>query len=227
MIPNSALAIGKIVKSNTHIDYVCQVFCRGERDPLPGSGDYALGTFVSILLEDVAPFGAPSPAGSAPSPGGSAPSPAGGARRLIGVIYNTLLLNPDFGSLGPRLSQRSDLEVFSPDYLSETATLVGVIAVGWQDETGRYHQGVPQLAGTVNSMVQRLDDAEIVAFHRDRDGRLCLHYVPVLLATQSPIVPPLILNIVDRLHVFFPGQQRHLSVMRNNMAWKSIVEPAG
>jgi hypothetical protein len=234
MNANSALAIGKIVKSNTHIDYVCQVFCRGECDPLPQPGDYALGTFVSIALEEVLPFGGLGGGGSGT-----------GARRLIGVIYNTLLLNPDFGSLGPRLSQRSDLEIFSPDYLSETATLVGVITVGWQTETGAYHQGVPALAATVNNVVHRLDDGDLHAFHTngsahgtvhgtadgtahgEANGRICLHYVPVLLSTQSPIVPPLLLNIVDRLRLLFPDQQRPLAVMRNNLAWKSIVEPAG
>lgn len=214
MIPNSALAIGKIVKSNTHIDYVCQVYCRGESDPLPESSDYCLGTFVRITLEAVAPFGAPPAGHSHP-------------RSIVGVIYNTLLLNPDFGSLGPRLSQRSDLEVFSPDYISETATLVGVITVGWQDADGCYRQGVPQLAASVNTVVERLGDGDLLAFHRDAGGRLCLHYVPVLLATQSPIVPPLLLNIVDRLRLLFPEQERHLTVMRNNLAWKSIIQPAG
>ncbi len=234
MTPNRALAIGKIVKSNTHIDYVCQVYCRGECDPLPQPGDYALGTFVSIALEGVAPFGTgDGGTGDGGAGGGGAEESPPGARRLIGVIYNTLLLNPDFGSLGPRLSQRSDLEIFSPDYLAETATLVGVITVGWQTESGAYRQGVPGLAATVNNVVHRLDDDDLYAFHANgkadggANGRICLHYVPVLLSTQSPIVPPLLLNIVDRLRLLFPDQQRPLAVMRNNLAWKSIVEPAG
>ena len=100
-------AIGKIVKSNTHVDYVCRVYNAGEVHPLPEPSEYSFGTFVSIQLEENG------------APGGE----------LIGVIYNTLLLNPDFGNLGPRLSPRQDTEIFSPDYLSETATLVGIIAV--------------------------------------------------------------------------------------------------
>jgi hypothetical protein len=35
------------------------------------------------------------------------------------------------------------------------------------------------------------------------------------------------MNIVDHLAPLFPAQQRTLAVMRNNLAWKSIVEPAG
>lgn len=225
MTPNSAqaispIAIGKIVKSNTHIDYVCQVFGRGEVAQLPQPTDYALGAFVTIELEPPeAVFRANQPASMT---------------RLVGVIYNTILLNPDFGSLGPRLSQSSELEIFSPDYLSETATLVGIIALGWQTHDGHFHQGVPALAVTINTVVTCLSDDDLLAFHTNggahangTGGQVCLHYVPVLLSTQSPIVPPLLLNIVDRLALLFPDQRRGLAVMRNNLAWKSIVEPAG
>ncbi len=219
MTPNSARAIGKIVKSNTHIDYVCQVYCRGEVEQLPSSMDYALGSFVTIELE---------PADAI------APDQPDVMARLVGVIYNTILLNPDYGSLGPRLSQSSELEIFSPDYLTETAILVGIIALGWQTRDGGFRQGVPALAATINTAVSRLGENEMGAFHLNggtqnggAPNQLCMHYVPVLLSTKSPIVPPLLLGIVDRLALHFPEQRRPLAVMRDNLAWKSIVEPAG
>ena len=197
-------AIGKIVKSNTHIDYVCQVYNPGEIDAWPQPADYSFGTFVAIRLEENG------------LPGG----------QLIGVIYNTLLMNPDFGSLGPRLSPRQELEVFTPDYLAETATLVGIIAVGWITAAGDCYQGVPALAATVNNPVYRLDDEELCRFHRNGCGELGLRYLPLLLAQNNPLVPPLLLNIVDRLMALFPDQRMQLTLMRNNLAWKSIVQPA-
>jgi hypothetical protein len=206
-------AIGKIVKSNTHIDYVCQVYNPGEIDAWPQPADYSFGTFAAIRLEE---SGLP----------GSGPAAGLGGGQLIGVIYNTLLMNPDFGSLGPRLSSRPDLEVFTPDYLAETATLVGLIAVGWIDGAGRRHQGVPDLAATVNNPVYRLDDEELCSFHREAGGGLALRYLPLLLAQKHPLVPPLLLNIVDRLAALFPEQRVQLALMRNNLAWKSIVQPA-
>ena len=118
--------IGKIVKSNSHTDYVCQIYAPGEIKPLPEPADYAFGTFVAIRLAEDA--------------GSSVPA-------LVGIVYNTLLVNPDYGNLGPRLSERPDLEVFAPDYLSETATLVGILAVGWLDGQGVAHQGVPDTGG--------------------------------------------------------------------------------
>ncbi len=57
--------------------------------------------------------------------------------------------------------------MFSPDYLAETATLVGIIALGWIDGEGDCHQGVPALAATVNNRVTILDDDALHEFHRD------------------------------------------------------------
>lgn len=197
--------IGKIVKSNTHIDYICHIHGPNEDEYTPEPTDYTFGTFVSVQLENT----------------------NGGVERLIGVIYNTLLMNPDFGTLGPRLSPRSELEVFSPDYLAETATLVGVIMVGWYDTSGYYYQGVPALAATVNSAVHRLEEQELYNFHCDDDDQPCLRYVPILLAQRDPLVPQLLMTVIDRLTNLFPNSGRQLAVMRNNLAWKSIVQPAG
>ncbi|MBX3011590.1 MAG: hypothetical protein KF832_08775 [Caldilineaceae bacterium] len=199
------IIIGKVVKSNAHIDYICQVFNPGETNLLPEPTDYTFGTFVSLALENA----------------------QGRADQLIGVIYNTLLLNPDFGNLGPRLSPRSELEIFTPDYLSETATLVGIMAVGWRDADGRYHQGVPALAATVNNFVQRLDEPELQAFHCDEAGNPCLRYAPILMSQNNPLAPQLLMTIIDHLQALFPASQRQLVVMRNNLAWKNIIQPAG
>ena len=48
----------------------------------------------------------------------------------VGVIYDTILLNPAFGSLGPRLSNETQVELFSPDYISEKAVLIYVMVLG-------------------------------------------------------------------------------------------------
>lgn len=201
MLMDERALIGKIVKSNSHIDYVCQVYNRGEISTPPTPADYSFGRFVGVHLES--------------------------DEMLIGVIYNTLLMNPDFGNLGPRLSPRADLDIFTPDYLAETATLVGVIALGWQAVDGHFRQGVPTLAATVNTLVTQLGDDELAAFHRDAAGRVSLRYAPLLLGQKDPLALQLLLNIVDGLMQLFPDQQRQLAVMRNNLAWKSAIQPAG
>ncbi len=195
-------SIGKIVKSNSHVDYVCQVYGIGEVDEAPAPTAYTFGTFVAIELEN--------DAGS-----------------LIGVIYNTLLMNPEFGSLGPRLSPRSEVEIFSPDYLAETATLVGIFAVGAVDAAGRTLQGVPPLAATVNCPVRRITGDELCAFHSNGNGRLNLRYAPLILAQNNPLASSLIIAVIDQLAALFPANGAQLTVMRNNLAWKSMVQPAG
>ena len=200
------ITIGKIAKSNTHVDYVCQINNPGDAPATPLPEDYAFGTFVAVELADA--LGQPQ-------------------GRLIGVIYNTLLMNPEFGSLGPRLSPTQELEVFAPDYLQETATLVGIITLGWEDASGTVRQGVPGLAATVGAPVRRLDGDELRRFHNNGGAGVRLGYVSVLLGQNNPLIPHLLLDIIDRLTAIFPEQAGQLAVMRNNVAWKSIVQPAG
>ena len=197
--------IGHIVNSNSHIDYVCQLASPFEREQRPAPDAYAFGAFVAIDLPQ---------------------QPAADPPCLIGVIYNTLLVNPNFTNLGPRLTSQSEQAVFSPDLIDEIAMLVGVLALGWQDAAGP-QQGTPRLAAEVSADVRTLTDEEVRQFHRDAGGRLTLRYAATLLALNNPLVPALLLEIIDRLGSLFPEEQAILQVMRDNVAWKSIVRPAG
>ena len=202
--------IGVIVNSNSHIDYACQLASPFEREQRPAPDAYAFGAFVAIDL--------PQQPAAAPA---AADPPC-----LIGVIYNTLLVNPNFTNLGPRLTSHTEQAVFSPDLIDETAMLVGVLALGWQDDAGP-QQGTPRLAAEVSAPVRHLTDEEVRQFHRDARGNLTLRYAAALLALNNPLVPALLLEIIDRLGGLFPHEHAILQVMRDNVAWKSIVQPAG
>jgi len=204
------MRIGKIVKSNTHVDYVCQVFGVGETmEPPPSPEDYAFGTFVRVGLS------------------ADAAQDALGSSYLVGLIYSTILMNPEFGNLGPRLSPPADLEIFSPDYLREQATLVGVVAVG-QVTSGGTQQGVPRLAATVGAEVTTMTADEVRNFHTPASARgPALAYAPLLLAQGDPLIPHLLLNVINRLEDLFPDQDKQLAVLRGNLAWKTVVTPAG
>ena len=195
------MRLGKIVKSNSHNDYVCQIDGTGEVPEHPEAEDYAFGAFTRISLE---------------KPG----------HHLVGLIYSTILMNPEFGTLGPRLSSSAELEVFSPDYLNEQATLVGIIAIGQKGPDGSVTQGVPRLATSVNAVVDTLDRESIRSFHQ-QGNHLSLDYLPLLLAQGDPLVRHLLLNVVDQMTDIFPEHQRQLAVIRSNLAWKVSVTPAG
>ncbi len=199
--------LGKIVSSSSHIEVFCQIYNPGEAEETPAPDDYGFGTFVGIERRD------------------------GG--HLVGVIYNTTLLNPEFGTLGPRLSPQEDLAIFTPDYLNEKATLVAVFILGEIDGQERCAQGVPQVAATIDALVRRLSDDEIVAFHRPSGGsagalgQLAIAYLPTLATMNSPLAPHLALVILGRLRQLFPQAAQHLAVLESNLAWKSRVEPVG
>lgn len=197
--------IGKLVKSNSHTDYICQIYGETEVAEPPAPEDYAFGTFVRVALgED--------------------------GRYLVGVIYDTVLLNPDFGSLGPRLSPEPDLAVFSPDYLAEKVTLVGITALGLVTPDGGAVQGVPTLAAQIDAQVEPMDDDAVRTFHRPPSSAhpgVRLGYAPLLLAQGNPLAHHLLRGIIGRLRELFPGSASHLDVLQNELSWRAYVGPIG
>ncbi len=196
------MVIGTIVRSNSHISYLCRVYGKLETDAVPEPADYAFGTFVTLAPVDTSSV------------------------RLVGVVRDTILLNPEYGIGGPRLSSEEDLAVFSPDYLNEKGVLVDVLILGWL-ENGDVRHTVPPLAAQVGTRVERMDERAVEAFHRDARGRFLIGYLPQMMAGNDPIVANLLLAVLDRLEPAFPRQRSVIGVLRNNLAWKSRVVPAG
>jgi hypothetical protein len=198
------MPLGKLVRSSSHIDWTCQIHGPNDIESPPSVSDYAFGTFVRVSLgEDLS--------------------------ELVGLVYDTVLLNPEFGSLGPRLSPAPDLAVFSPDYLGEKVILVGISAIGTLAPDGTANHGVPPLAAQIDALVERMDDDAIRRFHRPAGGSQVVRigYAPLLLSLGSPLVRPLLLNVIDRLATLFADQTAHLSVLRGELAWQTVIGPVG
>ena len=198
------MPLGKLVRSSSHIDWICQIHGPSDIESPPSAIDYGFGTFVRVSLED---------------------DPS----ELVGLVYDTVLLNPDFGNLGPRLSPAAHLAVFSPDYLAEKVTLVGITAIGTLAPDGTATHGVPSLAAQIDALVERMDDDVIRQFHHAiGEGRAVrVGYAPLLLSLGNPLARHLLLNVVDRLTVLFPDQAAHLSVLRGELAWQTAIGPVG
>lgn len=196
------MVIGTVVASNSHVSYLCRVYGKLETPRTPAPEGYAFGTFVSL----------------APVQGTEA-SP-------VGVIRDTILVNPEYGHTGPRLSTDDDLAVFSPDYLNEKGVLVEILIVGWNDRFGAHH-GVPALAAQVGTRVETMDDDDVCRFHTGGGGAFLAGYLPRLMTGNDPIVASLLVSILERLEPHFPEQRRVIAVLKNNLAWKSRVVPAG
>ncbi len=192
------MLLGRVVKSNSHVDYVVQVFAPGEVADPPRPEDYAFGSFVRIAVD-------------------------GRGDGLIGVIYDTLLLNPAYGTLGPRLSGEPQSTIFNPDYMPETATVVGIAIVGQgrgEGEEAVYRQGVPAVAARVGSEVRLLTEEEFAAFHRGETGP-AVAYLPRLSAMGNPAMPELLNGVLTRLIEAFPDSSSILEVLRTNLDWSA------
>ncbi len=196
------LSLGKIVKSNAHTDYVCQIYAMNEVAAVPQSSSYALGTFVSIDLGE----------------------PWTGF--LVGLIYDTVLLNPDFGRLGPRLSSETELTMFAPDYLNERAVLVGVTAIGRITSRGRVFQGVPRLAANNDAQVIQMEDEQIRDFHLEGET-LNLVYLPMLLEQDNPLAYHLARIVLERLTELMPDYHTELAVLDDDLTWRTQIGPMG
>lgn len=231
--------IGKIVKSDSHINYVCQIYGPREVEIEPGPADYAFGRFVRVAIRSAQNddlVGLDYALGMSQEP----------VTYAIGVIYDTILLNPAFGSLGPRLSNETQVELFSPDYIAEKAVLIYVMVLGMMEmrpssnvtvdglpEVTSIMHGVPLLSLELGSEIETMTDEEVRAFHlfSDTDERaqpyLHMGYLPHIIAQRSSLLPMVTLRIIDQLERLFPQNLALLSIVKRNFAWRLKVETTG
>jgi hypothetical protein len=229
--------IGKIVKSDSHINYVCQIYGEREVEIEPGPEDYAFGRFVRIAVrakqdED--------PEAELQSVLGVSNEPKTYA---VGVIYDTILLNPTFGSLGPRLSNETQVELFSPDYIAERAVLIYVMVLGMMQQRTTEERGlevlsimhgVPLLSLELGSEVETMSAEEVRAFHFFSDPDhpseppyLHMGYLPHIIAQRNSLLPMVTLEIIQQLKRLFPQNLSLLSIVERNFAWRLKVETTG
>jgi hypothetical protein len=203
------MRLGKVVKSNSHCDYIVQLddamdFIDGPPQP----EDYGFGTFVK--LEDNKLDG------------------NNNRHWAVGLIYNSQLLNPAFNSLGPRLSSEPD-PLFTPDLITETRTLLWTVLVGnfATDRPQRYGiQGIPRVVVPVNTPVYTMSDQEIHQFHQDRQGRSQFTYYSHLLKAGGTFAAQLTHQVLEELvaaNCFQGSEQRALSVLSRELAWKNTM----
>jgi hypothetical protein len=229
--------IGKIVKSYSHINYVCQIFGPFEVEVPPHPFDHAFGQFVRVIerssLLDELQLRRGTALNNKDEP----------TCYIVGVIYDTTLLNPTFGSLGPRLFNEAQVALFSPDYVSEKALLVHLIMLGMMQlhrlssdtlKASIVH-GVPPLSLELGSSVETMTDEDVHRFHLFSDQEdagnqseyFHMGYLPHMIAQQNSLLPMVILRILDQLEQLFPQHLLLLSLLKRNFAWRLKVETTG
>jgi hypothetical protein len=211
------MRIGKIVKSNSHVDYVGRVLDKLEADCPPDPEHYRFGQFVAIP---------PIPRAGLSLTAGSNGSGPGGACTTIGIIYNSQLVNPDYERLGPRLSAPVELTtVFSPDLLNEQGILIGVLLVGWEDQHGGWRQGIPRPVLPVNSDIISMTDEQVRAFHVDGGDRLAIHYYPHVMTHARQFGRQLLLSVLDQLEALCGDVSgSEIALLRRTLNWQIVFQ---
>jgi hypothetical protein len=193
------MKIAKIVKSNSHVDYVGRVIDRLDSATPPTADDYGFGQFVSMPLEDMT--------------------------EIVGVVYDSQILNPEYGSFGPRLSPAPELAVLSPDYLNEQGLLLGILLLGWRDKIkNEIWHGIPRAVVGVNQEVFAMPDTEFYEFHTGADGKIRLHYYSQILSHARDFGSYLLEKIFDRLQPLCRDEDcKRLQVLKTSLAWQRTL----
>ncbi len=194
--------IGKVVKSNSHCDYVVQVDDRQDVTSPPCPEDCGFGQFVSFDNES--------------------------RHWAVGLVYNSQLFNPLFLNNGPRLSSEPD-PLFTPDLIQETRTLLGVVLVGvlGQSDGDRYGiHGVPRVVVPANTPVYKMSADQVYRFHQTQDGRSQFSYYSHLLRAGGLFASQLAQQVLAELvesNQFRGSDHKALTVLSKEISWKNSL----
>lgn len=188
------MKIAQIVSSNSHIDYVARVVDSLDTDSPPNAEDYCFGQFVKLT---------------------------GPGEDVIGIIYDSRLINPEYGSFGPRLSPRPALANFSPDYINEQGILIGILLLGTIASSGKATHGVPRQIVPAGQDVMKIGADDVTRFHSGNNGRMHLHYYSQVVAHAGQFAIPLLDSIIEQLCSDCSDvEKQRLQVLKQSLVWQ-------
>lgn len=196
------MRLGKVVKSNSHCDYIVELDDAMSRADCPTADDYGFGCFVKLDSED--------------------------RHWAVGLIYNSQLFNPMFLNMGPRLSSDPD-PVFAPDLIYETRTLLWTVLIGTMErQNGQSYgvHGIPRVVVPVNTPVYKMTQSEIYRFHLNLEQRPQFCYYSHLLRCggtfSSQLTQQVLTELIDS-NLFTGADQRALQVLCKELSWKNTM----
>jgi hypothetical protein len=198
----SRCRLGKVVKSNSHCDYVVQVDDGQDVADPPCPEDCGFGQFVSFDNDS--------------------------RHWAVGLVYNSQLFNPLFFNNGPRLSSEPD-PLFTPDLVQETRTLLGVVLVGSLAGEGsdRYGiHGIPKVVVPANTLVYKMDQTQVYHFHRSSTGQSQFSYYSHLLRAGGLFAAQLTQQVLAELaesDLFTGVDQKALRILVKELSWKNTL----
>jgi len=191
------MKIAKIVSSNSHIDYVGRVIDSLDVAEPPSAEDYGFAQFVRLPI---------------------------GETEIVGVIYDSILVNPDYSNFGPRLSPKPELGSFSPDYLNEQGVLIGILLLGTKEKDGKISHGVPRRVVPAGQDVLKIEADNIRKFHSDENDCLQIHYYAQVVAHAGLFAVSLLESIIEQLILDCSEQDKQrLGVLKQTLLWQRTM----
>jgi hypothetical protein len=192
------MKIARIVSSNSHIDYVARVIDALDAVAPPSPEDFGFAQFVKL--------------------------PLGNETEIVGVIYDSMLVNPEYSNFGPRLSPKPELGSFSPDYLNEQGFLIGILLLGAIDNRKKITHGVPRRVVPAGQDVYKIEADEVKNFHADGNDCLQIHYYSQIVAHAGLFAVPLLESIIEELSLDCSDSDRQrLGVLKQTLAWQRTL----
>ena len=206
VIGDDDLTIASIVESNGQMDYVAEVYRDHDKATVPEKQDYEFGQPVYVET-----------------------TVRGEDHALVGVVYESQLVNPDQGRDGPRLST-PDQELFVPGYVDEKQTLLGIALLGFAElapaEGGQafasVSQELPRWTLDIDDPVSKLSDAGFRRFHRP-DGQLALRYYDRLITAAERFGAEVTLSLIERLRAA-TDRGAMLDVIERKVRWEASTD---
>jgi hypothetical protein len=141
---------------------------------------------------------------------------------VVGVVYDTQLVNPEYGQFGPRLSPAADLAVLSPDYLNEQGVLVGILLLGWRAGVRAHGRAAPRDSGRAGRVSPGRDAGRRVSSRR-RGARRVAYYSQIV-AHAGAFAVPLVEAILEQLEtVCTPEERQRFCVLKRSLAWQRTL----
>lgn len=204
MTSEDDVEIGKIIGSNSHIDYVGEVYTETMRENPPDPTDFEFGQFVYIPKEV-----------------------RGETRAFIGIIYDTWIVDPDQGRTGPRLAQPEEQNIFQPSYVDEKQVLTGIALLGHavldDGELVEQDHSIPRWTLEVDDVVRKLSKEDMIRFHEVGD-ELRLEYYQRVVDVAGGFAEDILSQVLDQLKQEKPGEEAALDVIQKNLEWQTKMQ---
>lgn len=187
------MKIAKIVGSNSHVAYIARVLEERDGVGVPTAEDYGFGRFVEMRCD---------------------------AERVVGIIFDSRLVNPEYAFGAPRSAQSDAMGELKRELVNEQKALVGILLLG-SIVDGAAEQRIPRRVVPAGCMVETLGEDEIVRFHSGGGEAMRMHYFPNLMAQAGSLAIPLAKTIIEQLTPHCAdGDRQRLEVMSSSLAWK-------